>query len=390
MYKIYILCLALCFIGCNKMEQEIQEEEENNDNPLPLISIEGFQISDLNRPIRQILEIRLYKEDYLLIHVRYEDPLNHGLVTINLEDKSTQELIETELITDFDVDGSDNIYVGTELFGIIKVNDQGEELARYNVDNSCIPQNHISVLALNDEDQIYLGTYELINPDQEYAYYQGVGLITFDQATMTCDFKNKENSPIPEDVVYNIAYKDGSLYFSTLQSKYFFRKDLDNQTIWGGLVKVLDDTWESFSTESYPALETYLFRRMEFGLNHKLFLEVQRHPSGQTHDYGSSSIVLLNGVNNIRTLRKSLFVCGVEDLDGNIFLAGEASRPIDYNVWEHYPYFTRIYPNGEEDDYTDWAEENKLFINDMVIDQENTIWAIKSQSVEIYRIQIDD
>ena len=76
------------------------------------------------------------------------------------QDSSYHYLLEAEIITAIAVDGANRKWIGTETAGVFLMSEDGtEEIHRFTMDNSPLPSDHITTIAVNNNNgTVYLGT----------------------------------------------------------------------------------------------------------------------------------------------------------------------------------------------------------------------------------------
>lgn len=111
--------------------------------------------------------------------------------SVDLQDTLYHALLGTETVTAIEVDGANRKWLGTEDSGVFLVSEGGsEEILNFNTDNSPLPSNKISTIAIdNNSGEVYFGTEK--------------GIVSYKSTAIKSDFGNQQIYSFPNPVREN-------------------------------------------------------------------------------------------------------------------------------------------------------------------------------------------
>jgi hypothetical protein len=150
---------------------------------------------------------------------------------LNLDDDFFHPLLEKELITAIAVDGANRKWFGTKASGVFLISEDGEtELEHFNTENSPLPDNEITDIAINDQTgEVFIGT--------------AAGLISYmGEATAASEafddvyvYPNPVRETYEGPIVIKGLVEDTDLRITDISGNLVYKtKSLGGQAIWDG------------------------------------------------------------------------------------------------------------------------------------------------------------
>lgn len=215
---ICILCIAAFCYSCDKMEQE------QEIRGFKLESLDGYVVQAIAFDSKGNAWIGTFKKGI----IRYNENENE-IVLYNSENSI---LPEDLILWDIAVDRNDNVWIGAD--GLWKFD--GKKFTHYNSQNTAMPEDVVWSIAVDSKNNIWFASCR---------FNQG-GLVKYDGRTWTA--YTPDNSPLPTNSVKGIAIdKSDNIWLSL--SDYVSRSSL---------VKISNDTWTVYGEKELGFMPYYM------------------------------------------------------------------------------------------------------------------------------------
>jgi len=215
---ICILCVAIFCYSCDKIEQE-QETKW-----FKLESLSGYVVKAIAFDSKGNAWIGTQGKGL----IRYNENKNE-IVLYNSENSI---LPEDFVLWDIAVDRNDNVWIGAD--GLWKFD--GKEFIHYNSQNTAMPEDVVWSIAVDSKNNIWFASCR---------FNQG-GLVKYDGQTWTA--YAPDNSPLPTNSIQGIAIdKSDNIWLSL--SDYVTRSSL---------VKISNDTWTVYGEKELGFMPYYM------------------------------------------------------------------------------------------------------------------------------------
>lgn len=205
-----IVAILVALVAC-KPDEPITPDPKDDPNPNPDTCVLSMQkildISNVKQVMPHATGFYLWvKKSSTLGELHSWDSLQ-GTAELRFTANNVQDL---------HWNGQTHFYFATKDSGIYQLDDQGNQLAHYHPQNSCLPYAFINTLAVDSNGIIWCGSnqeFQLQTQDQHFA---GVGLIRFDPQTNQCTIYDTTNSSISANTVFQVRSSGNGLWLSTL------------------------------------------------------------------------------------------------------------------------------------------------------------------------------
>ena len=242
---ICILCIAVFCYSCDKMEQETRG--------FKLESLDGYAVQAIAFDSKGNAWIGTQGKGL----IRYNENKNE-VVLYNSENSI---LPESFVLWDIAVDKNDNVWIGAD--GLWKFD--GKNFTHYNSQNTAMPEDVVWSIAVDSKNNIWFASCR---------YNQG-GLVKYDGRTWTA--YTPDNSPLPINSIKGIAIdKSDNVWLS-----------LSDYATWSSLVKISDEKWNVY-TEKELGFMPYNMGGIQFDSKNRLWGAI---------DYSLSSAILVGSPN---------------------------------------------------------------------------------------------
>lgn len=299
--------------------------------------------------------------------------------------------IQDNEIRSLAVDNQNNLWVGTFNKGIARFN--GYEWIEYDTSNSELSDNSIWCISVDDNNNIWIGTAN--------------GLTKFDHKNWTV--YNSSNSPLPYKVILSMAVDKNNILW--IGCGHYSA---------GGILSFNEGKWSVYNTENSPLPSSIINtiyvdeKNTKWIGTPKGLLKIDNHDRWNVYTKQNSGLLfgvnaiatdfnnnLWIGANELTHLALGYYYGGLQKYDGQNWFdfrphpKGEynpnaiVSNRVDHIICDRfnnlliatetewkYPYNLSFFKNGVWINITDLKEEipHNLFVRDIKIDKNNTVW----------------
>jgi len=242
---LYILCIAVFFYSCDKMEQET--------SGFKLESMDGYVVKAIAFDSKGNAWIGTQGKGV----IRYNENENE-IVLYNSENSI---LPEDLVLWDIAVDRNDNVWIGADGLWMF----DGKKFTHYNSQNTAMPEDVVWSIAVDSKNNIWFASCR---------FNQG-GLVKYDGQTWTA--YTPDNSPLPINSIRGIAIdKSDNVWLS-----------LSDYATWSSLVKISGEKWNVY-TEKELGFMSYNMGGIQLDSKNRLWGAI---------DYSLSSVILVGSPN---------------------------------------------------------------------------------------------
>jgi ligand-binding sensor domain-containing protein len=228
---VYILCIAVFFFSCDKLEPELKVFEAGSSQKI----LDGYTVTAIAFDSKGNAWIGTQGQGL----IRYNEK---GTAVYNSDNSA---LPENFLIWDIAVDKDDNVWMGAD-GGAWKYD--GEKFTLYNSQNTAMPEDIVWLIAVDSKNNIWFASCR---------FRQG-GLVKFDGKKWTA--YTPDNSPLPTHSVKGISFDKSDNVWLSL-SDYVNR---------GYLVKISNDKWNIYD-ENDLGFKPYYFGGIQCDSKNRLW-----------------------------------------------------------------------------------------------------------------------
>ena len=242
---VYILCIAVFFYSCDKLEQEQQEFEFGSfQKILDGHGVRAIAFDSKENAWLAAFQLEIQEETSRLVYyiIRYNEK---ETVIYNSENSV---LPQDFSVWDIAVDKNDDVWIGAS-DGVWKYD--GNEFTRYNSQNTAMPEDIVWSIAVDSKNNIWMASCR---------FRQG-GLVKYDGIQWTA--YTPDNSSMPTNSVKGIAIDKSDNVWLALS-------DYVNQAY---LVRISNDKWNVFD-ENDLGFKPYYFGGIQCDSKNRLWGEI--------------------------------------------------------------------------------------------------------------------